>query len=133
VPATSSSKYSWDDNSRENRLAYYRIKAISLDGSANYTSILPVSGKQLGQSLLVSPNPIKDGNLTMVINAIPAGKYNLKLLNSNGELVQTKTLTIQDQGSTVLSFSLSGATGKGVYYLQLDGNGILLNKTLLIK
>jgi hypothetical protein len=133
VPATAASKYSWDDNNRENRLAYYRIKAISLDGSANYSSILPVSGKQSGQSLLISPNPVIDGNLTMVINAIPAGKYNLKLLSSTGELVQTKILTIQDQGSTVFSLPLSAVTGKGVYYLQLDGNGILINKSVLIK
>jgi len=133
VPATAESKYSWDDNNREYRLAYYRIKAISLDGSANYTSILPVSGKHTGQSLLISPNPVVDGNLIMVINAIPAGKYNLKLLSNTGEVVQTKTLTIQDQGSTVFSLSLSAATGKGVYYLQLDGNGIFINKTVLIK
>jgi hypothetical protein len=133
VPATSSSRYNWDDNNRENRMAYYRIKAISLDGSANYTSILPVSGKQSRQSLLVSPNPVKDGNLTMVMNALPAGKYNLKLLSSTGELVQMKTLTIQDQGSTVVSLPLSGTTGKGVYYLQLEGNGLLLNKSVVIK
>jgi unsaturated rhamnogalacturonyl hydrolase len=132
VPATSASKYSWDDNARENRLMYYRLKAVSLDGAPDYTAIIPVSTKYSGRSFQVSPNPVKDGNLTVSINAMPAGKYNLKVLSSAGVLVQKRSITIQEQGNTVISLPLS-ATGKGVYYVQLDGNGLLLNKSVLMK
>jgi unsaturated rhamnogalacturonyl hydrolase len=133
VPATGASKYSWDDNTVENKTVYYRVKAISIDGSADYTAILPVRRKSTGLSLQVAPNPVQDGNINIFINSVPDGKYNLKVINSSGAIIQTKSITINDQANTVISLSLGGQIGKGLYYVQLDGNGVLINKNILVK
>lgn len=133
VPATGASKYSWDDNTAENKTVYYRVKGVSIDGSADYTAILPVRRKSTGLSLQIAPNPATDGNINVFINSVPNGKYNLKVINASGAIVQSKSITISDQGNTVISWSLGAQVSKGFYYVQLDGNGVLINKNILVK
>ncbi|MEO8403018.1 MAG: glycoside hydrolase family 88 protein [Chitinophagaceae bacterium] len=132
--ATGLAKYTFDDNSNPvNRTVYYRIKAISIDGSAHYSGILPVRQKGSGASLQVSPNPVLDGNINIVLNSIDPGKYKLKIVNSAGIIVSTMAVTINDDGNSVISVLLPASAGKGLYYVQLEGNDVKMNKSILVK
>ncbi|MEO5561927.1 MAG: glycoside hydrolase family 88 protein [Chitinophagaceae bacterium] len=133
VNASGIAKYSWDDNSAITKTVYYRIKAVSDDGSAHYTAILPIQKKNIGAALQVSPNPVKDGLVNIFLNSIQTGKYNLNIINSIGNIIESRPVGITIQGNTVITLSLPTGSGKGVYYVQLDGNGIKMNKSIMVK
>jgi unsaturated rhamnogalacturonyl hydrolase len=133
VKATGASRYSWDDMNKENRTVYYRIKAVSINGSLDYTAILPVRQKAGGLAMQVSPNPVRDGVVNVLLNNISTGKYSLKIVSSAGTIIQTSTIDVSDNRNMIRTLQLPAGTAKGLYYVQLEGNGLRFNQNILVK
>ena len=133
VRSTGSSRYGWDDNNPESKTVYYRIKAVSIDGAAHYSGILPVTQKGDAASLQVSPNPVRDGNVNLVLNSINPGKYKVKIINSAGAIISSMPVSIADDGNAVITLLLPGGISKGLYYVQLEGSELKMNRSILVK
>jgi rhamnogalacturonyl hydrolase YesR len=132
VKSTGISHYSFDDNNVENRTIYYRIKAVSIDGSPLYSPILAIHPKNTGNSLQVYPNPARDGNINILLSGLDNGTYNLQIFNTAGMVISKRAISVNDETSTVISLSLATASA-GIYHVLLEGNSMRITESLVIR
>ncbi len=109
--------YQWLD---ENALAgnnFYRIKSTSLTGSIAYSAVIKMYNGLSKPLLVIYPNPATGGFIHLQINNMPEGIYHVKLINSTGQLMATKTIThAAGNSSETLNF---GNLAGGIYLLKL--------------
>jgi Secretion system C-terminal sorting domain len=107
-----------DNNNRLPAAAvlYYRVKAISADGSVQYSSVSTV---RLSNKAGIStwPNPFV-AELKVVYTAKVQSAVTIKLVNTNGMLVQTKTVTVSRGDNAILLSGLE-TLAKGMYFVEL--------------
>ena len=125
-------KYDFDDNTIESKTVYYRINAVNRDGSSHYSMILSIKKNNRAQSFEISPNPVKGGDLNFVAANLKSGSYNIKIVSTAGHTVFTAPVKI-GQEIDGQHIQLPGTIAKGVYYVQLTGEGITLNKNIVIE
>lgn len=100
-------QYSFTDPQADQRIVYYRIAQVDMDGRTSFSKIL-VSRTDITAGIKLFPNPVTDGTATISLNN--AGK--IKMFNSNGVQVMQRDLSA---GSTVLNVS---KYPKGTYYIK---------------
>ena len=95
---------------------YFRIKKLDPQGLATYTGVkivnldaTSVSGYQ------VYPNPVTN-LVVMEFDDMQTGNYVMSLLNTTGQIIQQKTVTLA--GSSQIRMELSSKPAPGIYYLQ---------------
>jgi hypothetical protein len=80
---------------------WYRIKAVALAGATKYTAIAMVNALQkteptdIAQQAAIAPNLITDGMLHLLLKNQPAGKYNMQIINTAGQVMYKDILTVQ--------------------------------------
>ena len=94
---------------------YYRIKSTSNHGAIGYSNLAKVTVMNAGGNMYVYPNPVSNGSMGLQMNSMPAGIYHLRLFNSAGQMLFSKTI---NYGGGTASFSIN-------YPLQLKGNAEL--------
>ena len=94
---------------------YYRIKSTSNHGAIGYSNLAKVTVVIARSNMYVYPNPVSNGSMGLQMNSMPAGIYNLRMLNSVGQILLSKT--ISHRGGKA-SFTIN-------YPLQLKGNAEL--------
>ena len=132
IIADGSGSYTWVDNAQNSNTVYYRIKAVSKNGEVHYSEILHLELKTSTPGFLVSPNPVKNGCINLFFANFKSGKYVAKIINGNGNVVMVKSIDIFS-GTSVLTISLPAAYSQGLYYLQLNGEGSTINKSIIVK
>ena len=132
MPVNGTGLYNWDDRNSSMNTIYYRIKALSTDASVHYSSVLPVRRDNAGDMLQVSPNPVKEGIVNIYLNTKKPGRYWLKIMNNAGAVMNTSVINSID-GSVVETITLPAGIQNGLYYVQLEGEGLRINKSILIK
>ena len=65
---------------------YYRIRCNSNSGFIQYSKIVLVNTDK-NQSVIVYPNPVVNGTISLQMNEMPTGKYAYNLLNETGQLL----------------------------------------------
>jgi len=94
---------------------YYRIKGTSNHGAIGYSNLAKVTIMNERGNMYVYPNPASNGSMGLQMNSMPAGIYNLRLLNLAGQILFNKTI---NHGGGTASFTIS-------YPPQLKGNAEL--------
>jgi hypothetical protein len=111
---------------------FYRVKAIENSGTFLYSEIVrvaPNNGTNTN-SISIYPNPVEGRNFSLEMNNIAKGNYVLKLYNSSGQVLCTRE--IQHDGSDgTQTIEMTGGLPAGRYELQLTGEGIKLNTSLI--
>jgi hypothetical protein len=79
----------------------------------------------------VYPNPVKDQQIHIQLTGIEKGTYTLRLINSQGQLVQKQSL-IYDGITNNIVIPLNNKLVTGIYYLQMAGKETY-NKNILIE
>jgi unsaturated rhamnogalacturonyl hydrolase len=130
--STSSPVYSWVDNNIDGNTVYYRIKAVSADGHSYYSAILPVRQNNRAPGMQIFPNPVTDGAINLFLNNLGPGKYFLKVINSAGTITAIKTIDITNERNSIQMTSLP-APGKGICYIQLEGNDLKINEMVIVR
>jgi hypothetical protein len=107
-------------------IIYYRLKTVDLNGEFNYSNIVSVRNSK-NNNILVDNliNPIGD-KLNFNITLSNPSLVNIKLTDSNGKIVQRKTLQLS-AGRTSVNFSDVQFLSKGVYFLHINstlGNAV---------
>jgi glucose/arabinose dehydrogenase len=127
--ATSSSLYNWIDVTPFIGTNYYRIKANSIGGSYDLSSVVKVEPIYDGTQKLVFPNPIT-GNVMSLFLKMDKGRYKASVMNHLGQKVYSTVIEHQG-GSTTYTFQLPNNLAKGAYNLQLTGNNVKFSISLI--
>jgi hypothetical protein len=119
--STNSTIYAAADPQPLDGINYYRVKAVDVDGAAAYTEVVKVAAIGQSKAVTVNPNPVKDKTLHLQIESMPAGKYNLQLINAAGAIVYRQLLSVSGEVFT-REIQLGKQAAAGSYRLILTCN-----------
>lgn len=100
----------------------YRIKAIGKNEAQQYSSTVSVQLQKERGSITLQTNPVYDKNFALLLANEVKGSYSLKLYNSLGNLVATKTF-VHPGGNSTRRFSIQDTRPAGVYWLLVKSPG----------
>jgi hypothetical protein len=96
---------------------FYRIRSIGADGQFDYSNTVLVKMGSLSSGIRIYPNPVTD-----VIGAefkhMPAGIYNTRLLNAQGQTVLSKTIN-HAPGTSMETIQPDYKLLSGIYQLEV--------------
>jgi hypothetical protein len=125
--------YQWVDANVVNGYHYYRILSTELDGKTSYSKIVRVlvGNNYSASKIIIYPNPIKDGVINLQFENQEAGVYQLRLLNTVGQLMMSKTIT-HPGGSSSELLLLNTTISRGIYQLEImKGNVKVMSEKLV--
>lgn len=96
----------------------YRIKAVTATGGLVYSNTAKVSLYRQSNTMYVFPNPVQDGLIRLHMDRQPAGLYQWRLFNSNGQQVYSGALQ-HAAGNVLQEFRVPGLTAGGIYQLEI--------------
>jgi hypothetical protein len=111
--------------------SFYKLKMIDLDGSYMYSNVI-VLKNDLKERLTVSNNLISDNKLNFQLSGLLVGNYQLQLINMNGQLLSSKSLSVNTD-SFEDQLLLNKALSKGCYLVRLIGNKVSETKEIIIQ
>lgn len=118
VDAASRSSYQAIDAQLHTGANYYRVKAVDIDGKFTYSKIIRLDNNlAVDNDIRVYPNPSR-GELNLGMN-IPAGNYQIRLINAMGQTVYQQPLT-HEGGSRSMPLGLPKLSS-GVYQVEVRG------------
>ena len=123
--------YSFVDVNPIAGINYYRIRSLESSGKIKYSIIVRVDVRSGATVLVLYPNPVIDGQLTYGVNNLVKGRYTIRIVNSMGQQVYTKTI-FHPGGSVSEAINLP-ALKAGVYSLQLSNNENKFAKTCVVQ
>lgn len=125
---TNSNLYTQIDTAPFDGVIYYRIKAISNNAKEEFSNTVKVGDVNVKAGFSIYPNPVTQKNIQLKCFNIATGKYELKLINSNGQIIYNKTLKIANNFSTE-NIPLKSSISAGAYSIKItaaNGNVTLL-------
>ena len=99
----------------------YRIKAVSKNGVIVYSDKVNIKVVDRKQGLYVFPNPVTGNTISLQMNEIVKGRYNVKLLNLEGKVI-TASIINYNGGSFTGTINLPNHTAAGTYLLKVSGD-----------
>lgn len=109
--------YSFIDKNRNERVIYYRIRQVDIDGKFSYSQVVKIStGERLVSSILISPNPVAD-QANLILNAEKNSAVSIMITNINGQIIYTSKEKLA-AGTNNIRLNLSDKAS-GVYILKL--------------
>ncbi|UOQ54776.1 Ig-like domain-containing protein [Hymenobacter cellulosivorans] len=123
---TSPTSYTHTDRNAANlgRTVYYRLRQVDEDGSTSYSPVRTVIFEG-PQTLNVYPNPTS-GSSTLDLRVLPAGSYQVTLIDATGRQVLSTALLGGQQHPLLLE-----GLAHGTYVLVVRGNGVKLSQHLV--
>jgi hypothetical protein len=105
---------------RQHNLVYYRLQQRDLSGQVSYSQVRTVAFAQasLAPNVTLYPNPVAE-QTTLDLTTLPAGTYQVAVVDMTGRVVQTHTL------AGGLTHSLTVSTLPSGTYVVLISNGTL--------
>lgn len=113
-----SAKYSLVDPVPSGSLTFYRISALSENGSIEFSNIVAVRSPALVCRLRIISNPVNNGALSFTTETLPDGKYTVTILGTSGELLLRKELIFRQGVMTTIPLHRFQA---GSYILFVKG------------
>jgi hypothetical protein len=134
VNAMQLSTYPFVDQNPEKGNLYYKIKSIGIDGSVQYSKIASVKfgTNAQSQTITISPNPVgKDG--VFYITGLEKNNSDIlvSLFDAAGRKVYQNKLVYVNGNQ--IRVSLPKSINAGVYQICLNGTGLSICESLIIK
>jgi hypothetical protein len=133
--ATSKYQYQYNPDQANVGALYVRIKMTDASGNVTYSTILVINRDGKGTGAPVSyhafPNPATN-SLFFEFNSDQTGRFVLQLINTAGQIVEERPVTLT--GTNQIRLDLSPRTAKGLYYLRtrdLTHNQEYVSKVLI--
>ncbi len=114
--------YHWVDAYPAEGNNYYRIRSIELDGKISYSDVMKVYIEKQNPGIKIYPNPATGNNLNLQIINQRSGIYEVRLMNSFGQIFMTKTIQYPG-GSTTEKIKPAQNIPKGIYQLEIKTPG----------
>jgi hypothetical protein len=115
------SAYQFEDNLSQisDNVFYYRLKMVDIDGHFEYSKVISVRKDLKGiKSVIISPNPVVNGNATAKISVAERGTISLRVIDAVGKVVLQQTNTV-NQGLNSISINNADRLAPGLYLLQV--------------
>lgn len=120
--------YSYTDNNPLNGTSYYRLKQTDYNGEYEYFQSRAVIMDARGKfNLDIFPNPAKE-NTTIKLTTLSESKANVKLINTNGQIVINET----ELSDNSIQFETS-VLPRGLYIVEIKQDENLIRKKLIIE
>ena len=132
LSTTTSSNYSYIDFQPAAGANYYRLRIVGTDGSVQYSSIVEMNSSDKNNSISFFPNPVVDNTVSLQMNNLAQGTYQLSIFDNEGKQVY-QTPIIHDGGSSVRLVNLPAKLSSGVYRVEVKNNSVQFNSSLFIK
>ena len=97
---------------------YYRVRSIGQNGSVNISPIVKVAVGKLVPSIVIYPNPVVNGIISLQMNNLEKGNYIAKLFNQAGQLIQISTIQ-HPGGNASASIQPDHLLASGMYQLEI--------------
>lgn len=122
--------YQFTDSNPLKGINYYRVIAVNSNGNKNNSEIVKanMNDEENSPSISIYPNPVSGDNINIEVKHIDEGLYNLKIYNTEGQLVATKKIIY-----TGAKVSINEKLPAGKYELKLSGNKISTSTQLIKK
>ncbi|GAB3588685.1 T9SS type A sorting domain-containing protein [Hymenobacter daeguensis] len=106
---------------------YYRLRQVDTDGTATYSPVRPVVfARALTPGIALYPNPATAGTTELDLRQLPAGRYEVSVLDATGRAV------LHAAGEAGLGQVLDLRTlASGTYTVRVQGQGLNLTKRLI--
>jgi hypothetical protein len=111
---------------------YYRIKTIEKSTKIIFSRIMRVETDMPQQSFTLYPNPLRSGPLVLSLSGIKEGRYQLRIVNSAGQEIYTKSIINQGSFATQ-SLELPSQIKTGIYNIVIAGNDYKLSKSFIVQ
>lgn len=111
--------------------SFYRIRALSQDGSIQYSNVVKVNGVNSQPAISVLPNPVSGNKLTIHFHQLPEGMYPVSILNNLGQVVYTQKLYL-GQANQHVTLQPSHLLLPGSYQLRVHTGKSYLSKAFVV-
>lgn len=111
---------------------YYRLKALDLDQTFTFTRIVKVANQDVTSTSELYPNPVTGKSFNLELLNLVKGRYELTIVNAAGQVSFTKQ--IEHPGGTASQLViLPQYMATGIYSVEIKGEGMKVNKKLIIE
>jgi len=116
-----------DENLSGSDKWYYRLKAVDVDGTFEFSEIQSVQLETIAGKLQLQPNPFREV-LSVLVEGGRAAEVEVRIYDALGQLVRTESL------QTDSSFSIPTTDWQpGIYFVQLSWNGRISHTEKVVK
>lgn len=122
--------YTWLDANPVAGANYYRIKVLDKNGEVKLTNIVRIQINYASQQIVIYPNPVKGSRLTLELNGLEKGSYNVSLYSNIGQLIYSRLFQHQG-GSIAQTIEFDRALKSGVYQLRIANEIKQFTKTII--
>jgi hypothetical protein len=120
--------YSYQDNtSNTGSYVYFRLKQVDANGKFAFSPIVKLALEK-NTSLTVYPNPFSS-DFTASFSANKTGVATLRLQNTTGQLIFSKTITINKGNNSIMVNNLPSIK-PGIYYVTIANEELNFNSKL---
>jgi trimeric autotransporter adhesin len=121
----------YDFNTLPNTKTFYRLKMIDLDGNYDYSNIVIIYTATLRENTLqVLDNPIKNGNVKLLINVSNDQIVNLTIIDAVGRLLSAEKVRLS-RGNQIKNI-YNKTNSSGLYFIKLVmENGAILSEKFI--
>lgn len=109
---------------------FYRIKAISITGTVNYSDVVNVQGKNIKDGISIWPNPVSGNKINVAMQNIKEGNYNYSIINYAGKTIATGFI-LHTNNQPVASINFNGITA-GNFIFQITQGKISYQTKIII-
>ncbi len=111
---------------------YYRIQFRPYSGETKYSAVVKAS-VDTKRSIAANPNPVEKRELNLYFHNFEKGNYTIRLVNQQGNVVQTISAIIE-QGATMKKFFLLPAVTPGIYIAEaVNEKNKIASKKILVQ
>jgi hypothetical protein len=103
------------------------LKQVDIDGKYTFSSVVKLA-IGLNTSVVVYPNPFNN-DFTVSFSANKTAPASLKLMNTTGQLVFLKTITVNKGNNSILINSMPSIK-PGIYYMSISNEELNFNSKL---
>jgi len=119
-PSSANNVYDWVDVNSVTGVNYYRIHNVNTDGGSQESNTVNVAiGKGIISGVAVYPNPVTNGVINLQMNNVPAGNYEINVIDVTGHIIVTEVIDHAANSETKNIF-LNKEAGKGIYILEVE-------------
>lgn len=110
--------YQWLDEQAA-AVNFYRIRSVDISGTTQVSAVVKVQMNKQG-AISVYPNPVRGNSMQVQLSNQPAGTYQVKLVNLQGQAVLLQSVN-HSGGNAAISISVPGQITNGIYQVEITG------------
>jgi hypothetical protein len=114
------------------RIAYYRLKQVDLNGDYSYSNVILVNVNQAARAeVAVYPNPVQK-ELNIELESATASTAKITVTDISGKMVKELIVNLEE-GFNKHTISGLADLRSGVYIINIESNGVVLYNNKLVK